>query len=83
MMTKTQGWVIIILLFLIIGMFMVRNQNEFDEQNNKLSACYEKCSKTYYEVADKTKTIEQAISESNICHDECNTEQGLKPSWSK
>ena len=76
-MTKGQAWILIVLVGVIVFIWMINNKHETDRKVNQALACYKPCNDTYYREAGVTKTIEQAISESSACINQCNIQNGL------
>jgi hypothetical protein len=72
-MTKTQGWVIIILLFVVVAMFMSRNVNDAKESQNKVNACMNNCNANIILKTNEDIPVLQS------CVNKCATDNGGTP----
>ena len=80
-MNKTQAWILIVFVGILITLWLIRNGNESNALVNKVVGCYQVCDAEYDQVAGKSESISQALSESDACKNQCNTENGESPSW--
>lgn len=72
-MTKTQGWAVVVLLIVLIGMFMIRNSNESDRAVNRAVADDTICYNTFRETY---ATLGEATTKKNL--DDCLKQSALK-----
>ena len=78
-MNKTQAWLLIVFVGILIALWLIHNSNESQAVVNSVIGCDAICDNAYMTRASSGEGLELDLSQEQQCQDQCSTENGLPP----